>query len=86
MFKRAILGFVFVAAVLAGTVGFTASADAYHGHCGGGWYGAHYPHYHGYHHRPRFRAHYHGYGGWGHHHHGHYYHGPRSGVSFYFGF
>jgi hypothetical protein len=86
MFKRAILGLAFVAVLLAGTVGFAPSASAYHGHChGGGWYGAHYPSYHGYHHRHRY---FHRYGGWGrhHHHYDHYHHGPHSGVSLYFGF
>ena len=96
MWKRTILALTFVGAIVIGSLGVTSSAQAYHGHCGGGYYGGRgYPV--GY---PAFRTSY--YGGYGsrysahdhrfsghrhhrHHHHDHYY-APRSGVSFYFGF
>lgn len=91
MLKRTLLSLTFVGALVVGSLGVTSSAQAYHGHCGGGggYGGGHYPHHSSYYggHGPRYSTYDHRYGGRGHHHRHHdYYHRPSSGVSFYFGF
>jgi hypothetical protein len=56
MFKRALLGLAFVAALGAGSLGFSSKAAAWHcddGYGYGAYYGNYYPSYYGYGYGPR---------------------------------
>jgi hypothetical protein len=89
MIKRVMLALTFTATLAIGSLGVTSKAEArhrhhHHNHCDGGWYGRPVPHYRS-HFRaygPRYSTHYHRFGGYP----DPYLYGPRSGVSFYYGF